>query len=283
MFKRQRVYMQQDDRQRSDSPLPAEEQAIVEDHLPMRSPMVYEVVRQEGESELRRPLASLWWSGTAAGIAIVASLIASARLHQMLPAVGWRAAVEGLGYTVGFVIVVLGRLQLFTENTMTAVLPLLAQWSRVRLLHTARLWSVVLVANVTGAFLTAVLIVYAGLVPVDALPAIVAVSAEFAAHTPGAALMLGLPAGFLVATMVWVLPNAEGAEFAVVMLLSWLMAVGGFTHVVVGSAELSVLMLTGDLTLQTAAVLFAATLIGNIIGGTGLFALLAWAQVRGEM
>ena len=72
MFKRQRVYMQQDDRQRSDSPLPAEEQAIVEDHLPMRSPMVYEVVRQEGESELRRPLASLWWSGTAAGIAIAA-------------------------------------------------------------------------------------------------------------------------------------------------------------------------------------------------------------------
>lgn len=265
------------------TPLPVREQEVVEDHLPLRSPMVYEVVRQEGESELSRPLGSLWWSGLAAGIAIVASVIGEGALHGLLPEVEWRPALESFGYCLGFLIVILGRLQLFTENTITAVLPLLANWSGADLLKTARLWGVVLLANVCGTVLTAALIVHAGLVPAALLPELTHVSAQFAAHPPLEALMLGLPAGFLIAAIVWMLPNAEGSEFAVIVTLTWLIALGGFTHVVVGSAELAILAMQGELGLGGASALFAATLVGNVVGGTGLFALLAYAQVREEM
>ncbi|MCB1748276.1 MAG: formate/nitrite transporter family protein [Gammaproteobacteria bacterium] len=255
---------------------------MVEEHLPLRSPVVYEVVRQEGENELARPFGSLWWSGVAAGIAILASVLGMAVLHRDLPERPWRVPVEALGYTLGFVIVVLGRLQLFTENTVTAVLPLLAEWSRAHVFNTLRLWVTVLGANLVGTTVTAALIVHAGLFPATLLPALLAVAGDFAAHTPWTALMLGLPAGFLIATVVWVLPSAAGSELGVIVLLTWLIGAGGFTHVVVGSGELAILVLAGDLEVLRALALFAATLLGNIIGGTGLFALLAWGQVRAE-
>lgn len=263
-------------------PLAESEQALVEEHLPLRSPVVYEVVRQEGENELARPFVSLWWSGIAAGIAIVASVLGMALLHRYLPPQPWRVPLEGFGYTLGFVIVVLGRLQLFTENTVTAVLPLLAEWSGAHLLGTLRLWLTVLGANIVGTSVSAALVIHAGLFPASLLPALQAIALDFAAHSPWEALMLGLPAGFLIATVVWVLPSAAGSELGVIVLLTWLIGTGGFTHVVVGAAELALLVFGGDLDLVRALALFGATLVGNIIGGTGLFALLAWGQVRAE-
>jgi formate/nitrite transporter FocA (FNT family) len=265
------------------SPLPQQEQAIVEEHLPLRSPMVYEVVRQEGEAELKRPLASLWWSGIAAGIAMFSSVLAQGVFHGQLPDAPWRSLITDFGYCFGFLIVVLGRLQLFTENTITAVLPLLADWSRARLGHTARLWAVVLLANVVGTFTTAALVSWAGLFPAVHLQAMLEVSREFAHHTPLEAFLFGIPAGFLIAAIVWISPNAESAKFAVVVWLTYLVALGDFTHVVVGSAELALLVIEGSVSAGGALAVLLPTLAGNIIGGTGLFSLLAYAQIKGEM
>lgn len=251
--------------------------------MPLRSPVVYEVVRQEGQIELERPLGSLWWSGIAAGVGIYPSVVALGALREYLPDAHWRPLVESLGYCVGFLIVVLGRLQLFTENTITAVLPLLANWSSTTLTHTLRLWSVVFVANLAGTAVTALLVVYAGLVPAHLLPGVLAVSAEFAQHSPWACFVLGIPAGFLIAAIVWMTPNAEGSEFAVIVVLTYLVALGGFTHVVVGSAELATSLFAGQVGLVEALVTLLPTLLGNVVGGTGLFALLAYAQVRMEM
>lgn len=270
-------------KQESSKPLPRKQQAIVEEHLSLRSPMVYEVVRQEGEIELRRPLASLWWSGLAAGIAMFASILAQGVLRGGLPAASWQPLVESFGYAFGFLIVVLGRLQLFTENTITAVLPLFADWSRARLGHTARLWGVVLAANVAGTTAAAALVSWAGLFPAAHLASMLEVSREFAHHGPLEALLFGIPAGFLVAAIVWVSPSAEGARFSIVVWFTWLIAVGGFTHVVVGSGELALLLFAGEIGPGAALAVLLPTLAGNIIGGTGLFALLAYAQIKDEL
>jgi formate/nitrite transporter FocA (FNT family) len=245
--------------------------------------MVYEIVRQEGEVELRRPVASLWWSGVAAGIAMFASVLAEGVLRHHLPETPWRALVESFGYSFGFLIVVLGRLQLFTENTVTAVLPLLSEWSRARLGHTARLWGVVLSANLVGTFVTAALVSWGGLFHGMHVESMLELSREFAAHPPLEALMLGIPAGFLVAAIVWVSPSAEGSKFSIVVWMTWLIAVGGFTHVVVGSAEMALLALAGEAGPGQVLAVLLPTLAGNIIGGTGLFALLAYAQIKGEI
>ena len=267
----------------SEKPLPRKQQAIVEEHLPLRSPMVYEVVRQEGEIELGRPLASLWWSGVAAGIAMFSSVLGLGVLHEHLPEERWKPLVENFGYCFGFIIVVLGRLQLFTENTITAVLPLLADWSGAKLAHTARLWAVVLSANVVGTTLTAALVTWFGMFPEVYVGAMLEVAGHFAANSPLEAFLFGIPAGFLVAAIVWVMPNAEGAKFSIVVWLTYLIGVGGLTHVVVGSAEVALLLLHGSIGIAGALGVLLPTLAGNVIGGTGLFALLAYGQIKEEI
>lgn len=97
-------------------------------------------------------------------------------------------------------------------------------------------------------------------------------------------LRMGIPAGFLIAAVPWMLPSAKGQEFWVIVTLTYLISLGGFAHVVAGSGEAWLLALDGKITLLHAlAGVMLPTLIGNVIGGTGLFAVLAHAQVRTEI
>ena len=89
--------------------------------------VIYEVVRREGEEELSRPSGSLFWSGMAGGITLMASILAEGALSGKLPpGLPGREIIVDLGYSLGFLIVILGRMQLFTEQTIVAVLPVMA-------------------------------------------------------------------------------------------------------------------------------------------------------------
>jgi formate/nitrite transporter FocA (FNT family) len=101
-----------------------QEVADVEEMSSPRTPVIYEVVRRLGDEEMERPAISLWWSGVAAGLSISFSLLAQAILQAHLPDTAWRPLVSSFGYCVGFLMVVLGNQQLFTESTITVVLPL---------------------------------------------------------------------------------------------------------------------------------------------------------------
>jgi len=101
----------------------------VEDRSSPRTPVIYAIVRKYGEDEMARPATSLWWSGFAAGLSISFSLLAQAILQAHLPDAPWRAVVTNFGYCIGFIVVVLSRQQLFTESTITAVLPVLAEFT----------------------------------------------------------------------------------------------------------------------------------------------------------
>ncbi len=91
-------------------------------------------------------------------------------------------------------------------------------------------------------------------------------------------------AGFLIAAMVWLLPGAEATQFHVIVLMTWLISVAGFVHVVAGSIEAFMLLLNGQMGVwPMLADFFAPVLIGNVIGGTALFALIAYAQVMQEI
>jgi formate/nitrite transporter FocA (FNT family) len=79
---------------------------------------LHKAVREEGEEELDRPVSSLFFSGLAAGMAIASSLIAEGALHHALPDTPWRTIIVSLGYPIGFLVVILGRMQLFTESTI---------------------------------------------------------------------------------------------------------------------------------------------------------------------
>ena len=246
--------------------------------------IIHEVVREQGDEELDRPVLSLLLSGLAAGLSISVSLLAQAFLKARLPAAAWSELIVGLGYTIGFIIVVLGRLQLFTESTVTAVLPVAAEPNARNLLRLLRLWSLVLAANLVGTFFVAWLAARSIIVSPEQRAAMIEIAREILGHDAPATLCLGIPAGFLVASIAWILPNARGSEIFVVIAITYVIAIGGFSHIVAGSSKAWVLWLTGESPLDHVLLgLVLPSLAGNIVGGTGLFALLAHGQVRHEL
>jgi len=263
--------------------LTAEETELVDDSLKLSAKAVYSVIRREGEEELARPLKSLWWSGLAAGIGISTSVLAEGILAAELEGHAYQSLVQNLGYTVGFILVILARLQLFTENTITPVLPVLARASEGCFRRMLVLWGIVFAANMVGTFLAAAFFL-GGTVTPEHLAGMMSVSHHYAEAAGWDALVRGIPAGFLVAVLVWMLPSSKGYELFVIMIFTFLIAAGDFTHVVAGAVEVYLLILQGELGLFAGiGTLIVPTLIGNIIGGTVIFTLLAYAQVQEEI
>ena len=127
------------------------ERRVAEERTAPRAAVIHEAIRAEGEGELRRPLSALVWSGMAAGLSIGFSLVASGLIRTHLPDISWRPLIACFGYSVGFLAVILGRQQLYTENTLTVMLPLFTLRDLPTLMQVLRLWTVVLLANLAGA------------------------------------------------------------------------------------------------------------------------------------
>ncbi|MED5489558.1 MAG: formate/nitrite transporter family protein, partial [Pseudomonadota bacterium] len=87
------------------------EEKDVRDNQSLNSVSLYAIVHREGLEELQRPMMSLWWSGVAAGIGISISILAEGILHHLFANSPNQFVIENLGYTVGFVLVIVGRLQ----------------------------------------------------------------------------------------------------------------------------------------------------------------------------
>lgn len=275
---------QSDDAAEPSNDLSKDDKQSVTDRSAGSAKVVHEVVRLQGDKELGRPVQSLLFSGFAAGVAICASLLAQAFLKMRLPDAPWTELITGMGYTAGFVIVILGNMQLFTESTVTAVLPVATEPTARNLGRLLRLWISVFLANMAGTFAVAALMAGRIIIGPRQLVAATEVARSILAHDFATTLMLATPAGFLVASIAWILPNARGSEFWVIVLVTYVIALGGFSHVVAGSAEAWLLMLTGQASFTRAVGGFILpALIGNLIGGTGLFAVVAHGQVRGEI
>ncbi|MBV8752263.1 MAG: formate/nitrite transporter family protein [Hyphomicrobiales bacterium] len=266
------------------TPITEREAEDVEERATPRTPVIYEVVRRMGEEEMARPAVSLWWSGVAAGLSISFSLLAQAILQMHLPDTPGRLLVSSFGYSVGFVMVVLARQQLFTENTITVVLPVMSDLTAKNVLQLCRMWAIVLLANVAGTLAAAVFCTYTPVLTPELRDAMLAVSGHLLDHSWFAMAFRGVAAGFLIAAMVWLLPSSEGVQFHVITLMTYLIAAGGFMHIVAGSVEAFLLVLNGGMSWHAMLTdFFIPVLIGNVVGGTALFALISYAQVMQEI
>ena len=262
----------------------AEEVKDVEEMATPRTPVIYEVVRRLGEEEMERPITSLWWSGVAAGLSISFSLLSQAILTAHLPEASWQPLVVSFGYCIGFIMAVLSRQQLFTESTITAVLPVAADVTRGNIVRMARLWAIVLAANLTGTLFAALFCTFTPVLPSDIYSGMLEISRDLLGFSWWEMVFRAIAAGFLMAAMVWLMPGAEGAQFHVITLMTWLIAVGGFTHIIAGSMESYLLVFSGEWVWWRMITDFMVpVLIGNTIGGTALFALIAYAQVMDEI
>ena len=246
--------------------------------------LIHETIRVEGLSELDRPVASLLLSGLAAGLSMGFSLLSESLLRGRLPEAHWAELVSRLGYAVGFLIVVLGRQQLFTENTLTPVLPLLHERKARILGGLMRLWGLVLTANIVGAGCIALALASSGILDASSASAAQAIAHEAFSHSPPQLLVRGIFAGWLIALMVWLLPSAEGSRPAIILMVTYIVALGGFSHVIAGSVDVLYLHFLGEVSWMDYALRFLLpTLAGNVAGGVTLVAALNYGQVASEI
>lgn len=263
--------------------LSRKEQGEVEEKRPPRAAVLHETIRLEGEEELSRGIPALGWSALAAGLSMGFSMLARGLLHRHLGGVPGSFLIESLGYPFGFLVVILARQQLFTENTMTAVLPLMTHPSLRKLGSLLRLWSVVFVGNLVGTALFAYGILHMRLFDQATHSALLGIGTEVMGNSPLQMFTKGIVAGWLIATMVWLVPAAEHAKIPVIVLTTYLIALGGFTHIIVGSVETLYLVFARGLSVGDFVLHFALpTLAGNIVGGSCIFALISHAQVRSD-
>lgn len=260
------------------------EMQAIEDHAPIRAVAIFESIRREGRMELHRPATALVMSAYVAGLALGLSVLSEGLLRTHLPDVKWRPLVENVGYSVGFLIVILGQMQLFTENTIKALCPVLDDTSPAMVARLVRLWGIVLLANVAGAAtFGAVLWMTQGFQP-EVFTAMRDISLHAASFGWGEIVLRGIGAGWLVATLVWIMPNAGDNRAPIIILITYLIALADFAHVVAGTTEAALLVLAGDLgALSAIGGFLLPALIGNLLGGSVFFTILAWVQIRTEL
>jgi formate/nitrite transporter FocA (FNT family) len=258
------------------------EQKQVEERQAISANVVYETIRREGEEELHRPAPALAWSAFAAGLSMGFSFVAQGVLMAHLPDRPWRPLIAGTGYCVGFLIVILGRQQLFTENTLTVVLPLLLRKDLSTLLRMLRLWVVVLSANLVGTFLFALCVGRIGIFDARTQQILTEIGATHIGVDFGTVFVRSIFAGWLIALMVWLLPGAESARVSIIIIVTYLVGISGFDHIIAGSTATFFLLVRGSISWATYVVqFFLPTLMGNVIGGLSLVAALGHAQVVG--
>jgi formate-nitrite transporter family protein len=256
------------------------EQQKADEREALSAKAVHRALLQEGENELDRSTGALFWSAMAAGISIGLSLIAQAVLRQHLPESSWRPLLISLGYSFGFIAVTLGRQQLFTETTLTAMLPLLHHRRGDVAMNVLRLWAVVFAANMLGAFLFA----WAGAWTATFSPELSATMADIGVEKVrydfGTAFVKGIFGGWLIALMVWLMPSAHEARIWVIAMVTWLLAAAELTHIIAGSVDGLFAVLSGRVEWLTFLSRFVVPVfLGNSIGGIVFVAALNHAQV----
>lgn len=256
------------------------ERAEVRERERPRPLVVHAVIRAEGEEELKRPALSVAFSGLAAGLSMGFSFTTMGSIEAGLPdGAVWAPLVGSLGYSVGFLIVTLGRQQLYTETTLTAVLPVLSlpRWGPLgRLL---RFWLIVLLSNLTGALAFACVVAFTGIFPPDVQTVLTRIATEAMAHDVWTVFAGAVFAGWLIALIVWLRPVARTAWLWVIIILSYVVGLAGLSHIIAGAIETLYLVVQGEAAwTEWITRWMLPTLLGNTLGGVALVAALNHAQ-----
>ncbi|MBM7059161.1 formate/nitrite transporter family protein [Pseudomonas sp. UL073] len=263
--------------------LSAKEVREASKNQPPRAAVLHEIIRLQGDKELERTVAALWWSAVAAGLSMGLSLMAMGLFSARLEGIDGAKVISSLGYSAGFLAVILARQQLFTENTLTAVLPVMSKPTLGNFGRLLRLWSVVLAGNLCGTVLVAYVMLHLPIFDSATDAAFLDIGRKVMENHTSQMFAKGIISGWMIATMVWMIPSLETSKIAIIVVITYLMALGDFTHIVVGSVEVSYLVFAGEVAWEEFWLTFAGpTLAGNIIGGSLIFALISHAQVRSD-
>lgn len=242
---------------------------------------IHENVRVSAEEEMRRPAMALTWSAVAAGLTVGFGFLAGAYLTMWVPE-RFGPLANAVGYPLGFIFVVQARNQLFTENTLEPVIPFLQRRDLKTLKQLLRLWAIVLAGNLAGAALIALLAAHTTMLDEPMRQAMMHVAIESTQGGFGTVLYRAIFGGWLIALMAWLVSSTRGtgAQVLYIWLTTAPIAAFGFRHSIAGGVEAFYRAAMGGATWPAMVSEFLIpALIGNIIGGVVLVAMLNHGQV----
>jgi len=245
---------------------------------------IYEQVANNARQELGRSSISLAISGLAGGIFMGLSALGTAIAVAMLtpantPPSGTVLFIAKMFYPLGFIVVILGRSQLFTENTLYPVALVLAE--KKHFWNTMRLWAVVLPANALGALVFAALAVLTHAVNPTVVQSLSQLGLD-ATHNPAATIFWsGVMGGWIIATVAWLVSGSHSITGSVMIIwvLAFVVGLGNFAHCIAASGEVFAAILTHHAPWIAFPNWFIPAVAGNICGGVGMVTLLEYGQV----
>jgi formate/nitrite transporter FocA (FNT family) len=245
---------------------------------------IHENIRAPAVEELVRPASSLFFSSFAAGMLIGFSFLASAFASHYVPE-PFKEPLVALAYPVGFLFVIMGRSELFTENTLEPVIPLLHKRDVQTLRQMLRMWGILIVGNLVGALLFAWVLGRTSMVDASLHPSLQEVSSKALEGGFGEVFYKAIFGGWLIALLTWLLASTAEttAQIAMIWLTTAPISAFHFRHSIAGSVEVFYKAITATAGWSDALGGFVLpALLGNAIGGVVMVALFNYAQVAEE-
>ena len=265
--------------------MPSQEELAVETRR-LTAPEIFSAAVENAREELRRPARSLAFSGLAGGLTMGLTGLSVAAVRAILGSGTWEEPVSFVVYPVGFIAVIIGRAQLFTENTLYPVVLVLDERHRrmQNLAKTLQLWAAVFGANVIGAFLFALLAIRSGALSADIAGQLVALGNLSVTGSAAHFFWSGIVGGWLIALVAWMVTASQWTIGQVVMiwLLAFVVGIGKFAHCIAASGEILAAVVSGSVTLASYVHWLLLATLGNIVGGVVIVSLLNYGQVRGQ-
>ncbi len=241
---------------------------------------IYEQVALNGKREFERSNISLAISGVAGGLLMGLTGMSVAILMSISGGTPIGRLAAMFFYPLGFMVVILGRSQLFTENTLYPVALMLAE--KRHLFSTLRLWSIVFPANILGALLFSLLAVKTGALRPEYVTELAKLGVESASISGSHAFWSGVVGGWIIATVAWLVSGSHSITGSVMLIwsMTFIVGVGHFAHCVAGSGEILSSVLAGDMALGGFFRWLLPATAGNICGGVLLVSLLEYGQSK---
>jgi formate/nitrite transporter FocA (FNT family) len=258
----------------------AQEPKVLADLERPTAHQIFEQVARNARQELDRGASQLAISGLAGGMTMGLTALGSAVALTHLGSSPLATFISNLVYPIGFIAVIVGRAQLFTENTLYPVALVLSE--RRHVAATLRLWSIVFPANICGAFLFALIASKTGALDAANVASLAHLGVASTMHTSGHIFWSGVLGGWIIALVAWLVSGSHSisGSVMVIYLLTFLVGAAGFAHCIASSGEIISAALTGQVpALAYVRWLFLAT-SGNICGGVLLVTLLEYGQVQ---
>jgi formate/nitrite transporter FocA (FNT family) len=254
--------------------------AIADESTRRSAHEIFEEVESNAHQELKRSAKALVFSGIAGGLGMGLTGLGVASAEAVLGHGKWQQFVAMLLFPVGFIAVIIGRAQLFTENTLYPVALILSE--RKHVINTLRLWIVVFLANIFGAAAFSLLAIKTGALQAPISDALVRLGTAAVQGDASHIFWSGVIGGWLIALMAWIVTASHWTigQVAIVWVMAFIVGIGHFAHCIASSGEILSAVWAGSVGFGHYLYWLGAATVGNIVGGVMFVTILNFGQVH---